>query len=127
MSISVEAAAAHDSLSDDKELIHTFEVLELLFNYIFVYGLLICRFSFVLIILWNLSLLYFTLEINSTRWQKTFCFSSCSISQGRSWKAQVKSVPFEMSCQLILQNLFIYLLGLILSAFISHVSSHCLM
>lgn len=26
MSISVEAAAARDSLSDDKELIHTFEV-----------------------------------------------------------------------------------------------------
>ena len=26
MSISVEAVAAHDSLSDDKELIHTYEV-----------------------------------------------------------------------------------------------------
>jgi hypothetical protein len=26
MSISVEAAAAHDSLSNDKELIHTYEV-----------------------------------------------------------------------------------------------------
>lgn len=27
MSISVEAAAARDSLSDDRELIHTYEVL----------------------------------------------------------------------------------------------------
>lgn len=38
MSVSVEAAAAHDSLSDDKELIHTFEVLEFLCNYNLAYG-----------------------------------------------------------------------------------------
>ena len=35
MSISVEAAAARDSLSDDKELIHTYEVV------FFLLGLLI--------------------------------------------------------------------------------------
>lgn len=33
MSISVEAAAARDSLSDDKELIHTYEVIILFLTF----------------------------------------------------------------------------------------------
>ena len=38
MSISVEAAEARDSLSDDKELVNTYEVIVILIIYILLLG-----------------------------------------------------------------------------------------
>lgn len=80
MSISLEAAAAHDSLRDDKELIHTFEVPKFLFNYNRAHDLLTHATGSVITTLQILSCLYIihrvilsfflvvVIEVNSTGW-----------------------------------------------------------
>lgn len=70
MSISVEASEARDSLSDDRELINTYEV-DIYMDFIFIIDLVItCQKSDLMC--------QTTAEVNCTRWEAEVCIS-CSI------------------------------------------------
>lgn len=95
MSISVEAAEARDSLSDDKEIVNSYEVRLVL--------LIVQNVGFVLkcnnacpnvtcicsLIFHYMSMIIPFTEVNSSGWETEVCISSCRISQGRDWKTKV--------------------------------------
>ena len=79
MSISVEASEARESLSDDKELINTYEANQdpSCLILVVIYLLFLCLASVIVT------------EINGSRWQAQICISSCCIPQRRGWKNKV--------------------------------------
>lgn len=93
MSISIEAAEARDSLSDDKELISTYEVVT--FSWLDCYCKCQKLFYLSSCVKWNI-------EVNCTGWKTKVCISCCVISWRRDWSAEVRKLTciyhVEESC-----------------------------